>query len=175
MIAATADAGVDLLPDLRLPPGGDMRHGQLRPLRSHADQAGIWLELGTKGISPEHLPTFLEWPGNSTRHRAARCCTPPGPPPDRRRGRGHLHQRSPRIEKAGVTLAAGDLRAGPVPPCSWTWSAGIDSPYLGICSDPANSVAALELPADVIDRVAPYVVNMHIKDFAFTRRRAGSA
>ncbi|MCY1244382.1 Xylose isomerase-like TIM barrel [compost metagenome] len=47
---------------------------------------------------------------------------------------------------------------------------GVDSPYLGICSDPANTVAALEMPREVIDAVAPYVLNMHIKDFAFSRK-----
>jgi sugar phosphate isomerase/epimerase len=43
-------------------------------------------------------------------------------------------------------------------------------PRLGICLDPANSVASLENPRDVIDRTAPYVKNIHVKDFAFTRR-----
>jgi sugar phosphate isomerase/epimerase len=46
----------------------------------------------------------------------------------------------------------------------------IDSPFLGVCSDPANTVAALENPRQVIERVAPRVINMHVKDFAFTRR-----
>jgi sugar phosphate isomerase/epimerase len=41
---------------------------------------------------------------------------------------------------------------------------------LGICLDPANSVASLENPRDVIERTAPYVKNIHVKDFAFTRR-----
>ena len=31
-------------------------------------------------------------------------------------------------------------------------------------------VATLEYPKEVIDRCAPYVLNLHIKDFAFTRR-----
>jgi sugar phosphate isomerase/epimerase len=46
----------------------------------------------------------------------------------------------------------------------------VGSTSLGICLDPANCVAALENPIDVIDRCAPYVANMHVKDFAFTRR-----
>ncbi|MET0861813.1 MAG: sugar phosphate isomerase/epimerase, partial [Microbacterium sp.] len=41
---------------------------------------------------------------------------------------------------------------------------------LGICLDPANSVAALEHPRDVVERTAPYVLGIHVKDFAFTRR-----
>ena len=46
----------------------------------------------------------------------------------------------------------------------------VGSPNLGICLDPANCVAALEHPRAVIDRCAPYVKNLHVKDFAFTRR-----
>ena len=46
----------------------------------------------------------------------------------------------------------------------------VGSKSLGICLDPANCVANLEHPIAVIDRCAPYVANLHVKDFAFTRR-----
>ena len=46
----------------------------------------------------------------------------------------------------------------------------VDSPNLGICLDPANCVAALELPRDTIELTAPRVANIHVKDFAFTRQ-----
>ena len=45
----------------------------------------------------------------------------------------------------------------------------VASPQLGVCLDPGNCVARLETPDYVIAEVAPYVVNMHVKDFAFTR------
>ena len=48
--------------------------------------------------------------------------------------------------------------------------ARVDSPNLGICIDPANSVAALDSPREVIDAVAPYARNIHVKDFAFSRQ-----
>ena len=38
------------------------------------------------------------------------------------------------------------------------------------CLDPANCVAALELPHDVVTATAPHVKNWHVKDFAFTRQ-----
>jgi sugar phosphate isomerase/epimerase len=81
-----------------------------------------------------------------------------------------LEQSIPELEKAGVTVA---LETYEQVRCSVLVDLirSIDSPYLGICSDPANCVAALELPADVISQVAPYVVNMHIKDFHFTRQQ----
>ena len=46
----------------------------------------------------------------------------------------------------------------------------LEHPILGVCLDPANSVAALEMPEPVIERLAPHVVNLHVKDFAFARR-----
>ena len=39
-----------------------------------------------------------------------------------------------------------------------------------MCLDPANCVAALERPRDVVAATAPYVKNWHVKDFAFTRQ-----
>jgi sugar phosphate isomerase/epimerase len=46
----------------------------------------------------------------------------------------------------------------------------VDSEALGVCLDPANCVAALERPDDVVATTAPYVKNWHVKDFAFTRQ-----
>jgi sugar phosphate isomerase/epimerase len=44
------------------------------------------------------------------------------------------------------------------------------SPNLGICLDPANVVARFENPKHCIDIAAPKVMNIHVKDFAFTRQ-----
>ncbi len=46
----------------------------------------------------------------------------------------------------------------------------VDSPCLGICSDPPTRSRRWRSPREVIDAVAPYVLNMHIKDFAFSRK-----
>ena len=46
----------------------------------------------------------------------------------------------------------------------------VDSAAVGICVDPANCVAALELPTATVEAVAPYACNIHVKDFAFSRR-----
>lgn len=42
-------------------------------------------------------------------------------------------------------------------------------PNLGVCLDTVNSFGALEGPELVIDRLATYVVNLHVKDFAVRR------
>ena len=48
-------------------------------------------------------------------------------------------------------------------------------PNVGICLDPGNTVSILEHPDAVIDLAAPHAVNVHVKDFAFSRAEDGSA
>ncbi len=48
---------------------------------------------------------------------------------------------------------------------------GVDDPAVGICLDPANTVARLEHPRETIDQVAGHVVNLHVKDFSFAKAR----
>jgi sugar phosphate isomerase/epimerase len=45
----------------------------------------------------------------------------------------------------------------------------INSKYVGICLDAVNSFGALETPKQVIDELAPYVINLHLKDFDIIR------
>jgi sugar phosphate isomerase/epimerase len=45
--------------------------------------------------------------------------------------------------------------------------------HFGICLDPANGIGAYEMPQDTIAVTAPYVVNVHVKDFDFARREGG--
>lgn len=49
----------------------------------------------------------------------------------------------------------------------------IANPWLGICLDPGNSLAALETPHDVMSMATPLVSNVHVKDFAYARRGDG--
>jgi sugar phosphate isomerase/epimerase len=79
-----------------------------------------------------------------------------------------LRQELPHWEAAGVTLALETYEQVPVTELV-DLVARIDSPSLGICLDPANSVAALENPRETVERCAPYVAGLHIKDFSFTR------
>ena len=79
-----------------------------------------------------------------------------------------LRRMLPAFEAAGVTLALETYeQVATAELVGLIESFG--SPHLGICLDPANTVANLELPADVTARCAPYVANWHVKDFDFSR------
>ena len=45
----------------------------------------------------------------------------------------------------------------------------LESDHVGICLDTVNSLGALEPPAYVIETLAPFTVNLHVKDFVIER------
>jgi sugar phosphate isomerase/epimerase len=144
-----------------------LSQAELRDLRTLADDLGITLELGTRGVQAVHLARYLtlaETLGasvvrsmiNTAEHR-----------PTLAEAEALLRTALPAYEAAGVTVALEtyeQVRSADLV----SLVEAVASPSLGICLDPANSVAALENPVDVIDRCAPYVANIHAKDFAFT-------
>lgn len=141
----------------------------LAALHRHATDRGVRLELGTRGVRPEHLTRYLRLAQalevslvrsmvNAADHRpsvdeAARL----------------LQEVMPSYEEAGVTVALETYEQVPVRDLVRLVEA-VDSPALGICLDPGNSVAALELPVTTVELAAPHVRNIHVKDFAFSRR-----
>ncbi|MEM7739002.1 MAG: TIM barrel protein, partial [Deinococcota bacterium] len=40
-------------------------------------------------------------------------------------------------------------------------------PHLGVCLDVANSIASHEWPETTIQQLAPFAVNLHLKDYTF--------
>jgi len=169
MLRRTADLGVNLFQICDYLPILGYSAAELSDLKKLADELDITLELGTRGVGVAHLETFLKLSDvlgatmvrsmiNTADHR-----------PTISEAQELLAQTLPAYEAAGVTIALETYeQVSSTDLVSLVEAVG--SPSLGICLDPANSVAALENPVDVIDRCAPYVVNMHVKDFEFTRR-----
>ncbi|GAA3968670.1 TIM barrel protein [Streptomyces marokkonensis] len=169
MLRDTAELGGEVFQICDYAPIESYDAARLADVRATADELGLALELGTRGIRPEHLSKYLDMAGelgvtlvrsmlNTADHR-----------PGTTEAAALLAEAVPRYADAGVTLgletyeqvATDDLVAV---------VRAVDSPYLGIVLDPGNSVARLERPVDVVAASAPYVVNIHVKDFAFTRR-----
>ncbi|GAB3756691.1 sugar phosphate isomerase/epimerase family protein [Microlunatus parietis] len=164
----TWDAGLDLFQICDYAPLLDFTEAELRATRAVADDCGVELELGTKGVAVDHLTRFAEL-AVILNARLVRSMVLPA---DRDAGLAEveagLRQVLPRFAEAGIVLALETYEQLP----STDLVALIENvadPALGICLDPANNVAALEHPRDVVERCAPYTKNVHVKDFAFTR------
>jgi sugar phosphate isomerase/epimerase len=141
----------------------------LRELKATADDLGIALELGTRGVASAHLEKYLAMAtalGVTTVRSMINTATEK---PTLAEAQAQLEGALPAWADAGVHLALETYEQISSTDLVSLVEA-VAHPNLGICLDPANSVAALENPRDVIDRTAPYVKNVHSKDFAFTRR-----
>ncbi len=165
----TADLGVTLFQICDYAPLESMTDQELEAVRARADSLGIALELGTKGIRTEHLRRFLQIAGILGSPLLRTMFNTPEHTPTAEEAAAILTAVLPEFEAAGVKIAVETYEQVPTSRVLDVIRR-VDSPYLGICSDPANTVAALEFPHEVIDAVAPYVLNMHIKDFAFSRK-----
>ncbi|MEU6447113.1 TIM barrel protein [Streptomyces sp. NPDC046979] len=169
MLRDTAELGGRVFQICDYAPVETYDRARLADLRATADDLGLTLELGTRGIRPGHLLTYLDMARelgvtlvrsmlNTADHR-----------PDTAEAVALLKEAVPRYADAGVTLGLETYEQVATDDLVSVVRA-VGSPRLGIVLDPGNSVARLERPADVVAATAPYVVNIHVKDFAFTRR-----
>jgi len=169
MLERTADAGVDRFQICDYPALETWDSARLDAVRAGADALGIALELGTRGIGSPHLARYLRLAERlgATLVRSMLHAGDHRPRPDE--AVELLTRAVPAYEAAGVTLALETYEQVPVATLVEVVEA-VGSPALGICLDPANCVAALELPLDTVRRTAPHVRNLHVKDFHFTRQ-----
>jgi 3-oxoisoapionate decarboxylase len=163
MLKQTNELGCNVFQICDYPAVESLSAAELADLRDTAADLGIEFELGTRGVSPRHLHRYLEL-CNQLGATLLRSMLQKTDDPV-----SMLKEVIPAFESNGVTVALETYEQVPTADLISVIEA-VDSDALGICLDPANCVAGLELPHDVVDRTAPYVKNMHIKDFAFTRQ-----
>lgn len=142
---------------------------QLAALRALADELDLTLELGTRGTRPDVLRRWLEMAVALRAPLVRTMWTDGDDRPDAVETERRLREVLPAYETAGVTLALETYEQVATPDLVAVVRA-IDSDRLGIVLDPANVVARLEHPDDVVARCAPFVANWHVKDFAFSRK-----
>jgi len=168
-IEHAAGLGVRLFQICDYAPLESMSDPELEALRRLASDHGVSIELGTKGIGIAHLRRYLYIASLLDASLLRTMLHTVDHKPDVAEATGLLRELLPELVGQGVTLALETYEQVPTSTLVQIVRS-INHQNVGICSDPANAVAALETPNSVIDAVAPYVVNMHIKDFAFSRR-----
>jgi sugar phosphate isomerase/epimerase len=130
--------------------------------------AGIALEIGTRGIAPDHLQSQLEL--------AEKCRSPilrvvvdtaeHQPSPDEIVAT--FLALEPELEKRGVLLAIENHDRFQCQTLVEVLEK-TDSDRFGVCLDTVNSFGALEGTEAVVEALAPWAVNLHIKDFVVRR------
>ena len=169
MVSVTADLGVSQFQICDYPQLAGIDRGALERLRQLAATNNIQLELGTRGVQPAQLATYLDIARRLDVTMVRSMFNTADHRPTAVEAKQLLAQSLPAYEAAGVTIALETYEQVPTATLIDV-VAGLDSEFLGICLDPANCVAALETPASVIALTAPHVRNIHVKDFHFTRQ-----
>ena len=169
MLDETAALGASVFQICDFPAIESMTPAELRGVRDHARGLGITLELGTRGISLARLERYRELAAVLGVRLVRSMLRTADHQPSAAEAIGLLRQALPRYQAQGVTLGLETYEQVPTRDLVAVVRA-VDSPNLGVCLDPGNCVARLEMPEYVIGQVAPYVVNVHVKDFTFTRQ-----
>lgn len=133
-----------------------------------AKSQNIRIEVGTRGIAPDHLRRYLEIAQRckSSILRVVVDTSDHHPEPDE--VIDTLGDILPEFAKAKITIAIENHDRFKSATLAHIIQV-LDNPYVGICLDTVNSFGALEGPDVVIDMLGPYVVNLHLKDFEIKR------
>ncbi|MGO8786046.1 MAG: sugar phosphate isomerase/epimerase family protein [Terriglobia bacterium] len=131
----------------------------LDPIRRAA--SGIEIELGTRGAEPANLLRYLEYAVSLGSH-FVRTLLGDGYNED------SLRAVLSEFGRHGVVLGLENYEGLPSADLA-ALMRRLDNPWAGICLDTVNSLGALEMPEFTIKTLAPYTVNVHVKDFDIVR------
>ena len=140
-----------------------MQEDELDRISKTASTYGITLEVGTRGIEPSHLMRYLDIARklNSSIVRSITHRVDDG-------AVSNIREVLPAYEKAGVNIALENHDEHRTDELA-AFLDRIGSPSVGVCLDTVNSFAALEAPDRVVRNLAPYTLNLHVKDFEVMR------
>lgn len=137
-------------------------------LKQSAEKQGITIELGARGLTETQLETYLGLTRNLNSRLLRFVVDGPSYEPAINTIIALLRNAIPALEAAGVKLGLENhdrLLAGEFADIIER----VGSPNVGICLDSVNSMGAGEGLAEVVQTLAPYTVNLHLKDFGIRR------
>ncbi len=149
-------------------PLGEVPEAELEVFAHRARELGIAVEVGTRGIGEARLRRYLAL--------AERLASPLLRVVIAQQGHDYtpdeaiaaLKRQRPAFQRAGVVLAIENHeRFSTDDLVRIVESLGTD--WAGICLDTVNSFGALEGPTVVVEKLSPFTVNLHVKDFSVRR------
>ncbi|GAB3171789.1 sugar phosphate isomerase/epimerase family protein [Telluribacter humicola] len=141
---------------------------ELTELLAAASASGVNLEVGTRRLTKEHITQYLGLAGRCgspfLRVVIDDNCFKPGKDEVIR----IINSLLPDLQANGVVLAIENHDRFPVRQIEEIILA-TSTQWVGVCLDTANSLGAGEGVREVVEVLAPYTVNLHIKDITIRR------
>ncbi len=130
---------------------------------------GIAIEVGTRGIADgANLLAYLDIARRVGSPFVRVIVDGGGSEPSPDECVALLRPLLPRFAAAGIRLAIENHDRFTAAALAGVVEA-LGSELVGVCLDTVNSFGALEGPAAVVERLAPYALNLHVKDFTIAR------
>ncbi len=167
-IRRSAELGVSLVQIADNLPLDQLDPAEFETLLAEARRLNVSIEVGTRGLQPDHLRRYLQIAqdcGSSLLRIVVDTRDHHPEPPEII---DTVSRIIPDFEQANVTLAIENHDRFKARTLAHIIDS-VGSSHLGICLDTVNSFGALEGPDLVIETLGPYVVNLHVKDFAIRR------
>ena len=165
----TRSAGIDLFQICDYEQITSMSPSELDGLSNTAKALGIDLELGTRGTSPSHLGQYLEIAKRLDAKLIRSMVQTTASEYSLDKTVNELRELIKEFELADVVLALETYEQIATEDLL-TIVEKVGSQNLGICLDVANVVARLENPKTCAEQASSKTLNLHVKDFAFSRQ-----
>jgi len=144
------------------------KEGELDEIREAANDNGIRVQIGTRGVRPDQLLIYLEIAKFLDAKILRTTIHSPDLKPTIDQAKASIMEVLPEFAGAGIRIALENHESYRSSELANLVN-GINNPYLGICLDTVNSIGALEGPEQTITELAPYALSLHVKDFDVVR------
>jgi len=141
---------------------------ELHHLHRFATSRGVSIEVGTRGLKPENLHQYIEVAVRLDSPLLRVVVDAPGFEPSVEEAVAHIRAVLPALRQHRLRLAIENHdRFRSIVFAELV--AQTDPEWVGICLDSVNSMGAGEGLHEVVDRLAPYTINLHLKDYLIRR------
>jgi 3-oxoisoapionate decarboxylase len=140
----------------------------LEALHQEAQKQEIALEIGARGLTPSHLQLYLDLAEKLNARLLRFVIDLPSYEPSVSEVITLIKSFVPKLQQKNITLGLENHDRLLAREFAQIVEA-VGSDQVGICLDSVNSMGAGEGLAEIIDTLAPYTVNLHIKDFGIKR------
>jgi sugar phosphate isomerase/epimerase len=170
LLERAAELGVSVVQFADNLPLHELDHDEIDQLAERATALDIAIEVGARGIAPDHLGRYLALAQRLGSPIVRVVVEQPGERLTPESVADILHPQREAFEATGIVLAIENHDHFTVAVLT-ALVRQLGSSWVGICLDTVNSFGALEGPRVVVDALGPLTVNLHVKDFVVTRAR----
>jgi 3-oxoisoapionate decarboxylase len=166
LVQRAAGLGVSVLQVCDNLPLHGLAPSELDAFARRAREAKVDIEVGTRGM--ENVPAYLELAGRLGSPIVRLVVDSADWQPTEEELVAELRRQLPECHRLGVSIAIENHGRHTATELVAILEAVGDA-HVGMCLDVANSFGALEGPKVVVETLAAYAINLHIKDFVVRR------